>query len=183
MMDGSRMIFIDETAASTKMAQSHGWSVKGKRLIASVPHGHWCTSTAVAAIGAGGTICAAVQDGGMNKAGFVHWIGHVLRHHLRSGDVVVMDNLAAHKAKEVRQLIESVGATVRYLPAYSPDLNPIELAFSRVKRHLRRAARRTKEALQTAIGEALQSLTPTECQNYIRHCGYPIDGTSSVALL
>ncbi len=168
-----RIIFIDEFGSNTKMAMTHGYSPRGRRLVGRVPHGHYKTITSVAAITLGGVLCAEVgTGGGMNGAWFLSFVTETLCPLIGAGDVVAMDNLAAHKVKGVREAIEATGATVRYLPAYSPDFNPIENAFSKVKHLLRKAARRTIPKLQSAIVRALSAVTATDCSGFYQHCGY-----------
>ena len=155
------------------MAMTHGYCPRGQRLIGRVPHGHYKTITSVAAITLGGVLCAEVgSGGGMSGAWFLSFVTETLSPLIGPGDVVVMDNLASHKVKGVREAIEATGAAVMYLPAYSPDLNPIENAFSKVKHLLRRAARRTIEKLQSAILRALRSVTAEDCSGFYQHCGY-----------
>lgn len=165
-------MFIDETWASTRMARTHGRSPRGSRLIAKVPHGHWKTTTFVGALRVDGITASMVLDGPINRETFLAFVEKELVPTLRQGDIVVMDNLASHKVAGVRQLIEEVGATVAYLPPYNPDLNPIELAFSKLKRMLRSAAARTVSALWQQIGSLLDLFPPQECRRYLAHCGY-----------
>ena len=165
-------MFLDETWATTNMARRYGRSPSGTRLVMPVPHGHWKTTTFVAALGADGLGAPMVLDGAINGDAFVAYVEQVLVPTLRAGDIVVMDNLSSHKRAEVRAAIEGAGGTLRYLPPYSPDLNPIELAFAKLKALLRQAGRRTVEGLWRFLGQALDAFSPQECQNYIRHCGY-----------
>jgi putative transposase len=171
-IDPSRLVFIDETWTKTNMAPLRGWAPRGKRLKAEVPHGHWKTMTFVAALRHNHVAAPWLIDGPINGERFRLYIEKVLVPTLRPGDIVIMDNLPAHKPQEVRYAIEQVGAELRYLPPYSPDLNPIELAFAKLKGLLRKAGARTKEALDQAIANALDAFTPTECSNYLRHDGY-----------
>jgi transposase len=171
-MPAKRLVFIDETGASTKMTRQRGRAPCGKRLVAKVPHGHWQTTTFVAGLRSDGISAPLVVDGAMNGELFLAYVEQQLVPTLQSGDVVVMDNLAAHKVKGVRQAIESVGARVVYLPPYSPDFNPIEQAFAKLKWLLRSAAQRTVEGLHQAIAAALECFAPAECQNYFRNSGY-----------
>jgi transposase len=170
--DRWRLVFIDETWASTNMARTHGRCLRGQRLIAKVPHGHWKTTTFVAALRCDGLTAPTVVDGPMNGAVFRAYIEQQLVPTLRCGDIVVMDNLAAHKVAGVRAAIEAVGARLIYLPPYSPDFNPIELAFSKLKGLLRRAAARTVDALWSLLGQLPDHFPASECANYFRHCGY-----------
>jgi len=165
-------VFIDETWASTNMARTHGRAPQGKRLRAGAPHGHWKTTTFVAGIRTTGLVAPFVLDGPINRDAFEVYVAKVLVPDLRPGDVVIMDNLSSHKGPGVRKAIESAGARLLYLPPYSPDFNPIEKAFSKLKALLRKAAERTVEGLWTAIGRLLDAFTPSECANYFVACGY-----------
>ena len=166
------MVFIDETGASTKLARRHGRCRRGERLDLALPHGHWKTTTFVGGLTYRGFIAPYVLDGAMDGATFRAWAEQMLAPLLQPGDVVIMDNLAAHKVQGVRQAIEAKGAELRYLPPYSPDLNPIENAFAKLKALLRNAAERTVEGLWTTIGKLLSRFTPAECQNDIENAGY-----------
>jgi len=165
-------VFIDETAVTTKMVRHHGRSPRGERLVANVPHGHWKTLTLVAALRIDGLTAPTVIDGAMDGPSFLAYIEQVLVPTLRKGDTVFMDNLRTHKIEGVREAIEAVGAKLRYLPAYSPDLNPIEMAFSKLKMALRKGAARTVKALLKLIGKLVKTFTPDECANYFQHAGY-----------
>jgi transposase len=165
-------VFIDETAVTTKMVRHYGRCPRGQRLVAYVPQGHWKTLTLVAALRIDGLTAPYVVDGAMDGASFLAYAQQVLAPTLRKGDIVFMDNLRAHKVEGVREAIEAVGATVRYLPAYSPDLNPIEQAFSKLKMALRRGSARTVKALLNLIGRLIKAFAPEECANYFRHAGY-----------
>ena len=154
------------------MARRYGRAPVGERLVCAVPHGHWKTTTFVAALRTDGLTCLLVIDGAVNGDLFVAYVEQQLVPTLRSGDVVVMDNLSSHKRARVRQAIEGAGCRLLYLPPYSPDLNPIELAFSKLKALLRKAGRRTVEGLWSFLGGALDRFAPEECRNYFRHCGY-----------
>lgn len=167
-----RLVFIDETSASTRMARLRGRSERGKRLIAKVPHGHWKTTTFVAALRSDGLTAPMVVDGAITGEIFLSYVRNQLVPTLRPGDIVVMDNLAAHKVTGVREAIESAGANVAYLPPYSPDFNPIELLFSKLKSLLRRDAARTVPELWDLLGRLVPVFTPHECTNYFNHCGY-----------
>ena len=171
-LDPERLVFVDETWASTNMTRRYGRAPIGERLIGTVPYGHWQTTTFVAALRASGLTAPLVIDGAVNGDLFVASVRQVLAPTLRPGDIVVMDNLASHKRAGVRQALEAAGGVLRYLPPYSPDLNPIELAFAKLKALLRKAGRRTVEGLWHFLGEALDAFSPQECQNYFRHCGY-----------
>jgi transposase len=167
-----RLVFIDETGASTKMARRCGRSARGQRCVAPVPHGHWKTTTFVGALRATGLTAPMVLDGAMDGAAFDLYLEQVLVPTLRSGDIVVMDNLPAHKRAKVRSLLAAAGAQLLYLPPYSPDLNPIEMAFAKLKAALRKAAARSRDALHTAITRALTAFSPIECKNYFAAAGY-----------
>ena len=156
----------------SKMARLYGRALKGERCCASVPFGHWKTTTFTAGLRLSGLAAPCVLDGPMDGDAFLAYVRQVLAPELRPGAIVIMDNLPAHKIKGVREAIESVGAHLVYLPPYSPDLNPIENAFSKVKALLRKAAARTLEELWAAIAEALTDFTPQECANYFAACGY-----------
>ena len=169
------MVFIDETGATTKMARLRGRAPRGERCRASVPFGHWKTTTLTAGIRLSGMMAPMILDGPMDGAAFVAYVDRVLVPDLRPGDVVVMDNLPAHKVKGVREAIEAAGADLLYLPPYSPDFNPIEMAFSKLKAFLRKRAARSVEQLWIALGEAIETFTPDECQNYFAAAGYDLD--------
>ena len=166
------LVFLDETWTKTNMTRLYGRCPLGERLVEKVPHGHWKTTTLLTAIRSDGPFAATVLDGSINAHTFVQYVQTVLAPELQPGDVVIMDNLSAHKAAGVSEAIEAAGAKVLYLPPYSPDLNPIENMFSKVKQHLRAVGTRTLEAMYDAIGSALQSVTPEDCRGYFGHCGY-----------
>jgi transposase len=171
-LEPERLIFIDETGASTKMARRYGRAPKGERCRASIPHGHWKTTTFVAGLRLSGMTVPCVLDGPMTGAAFLAYVEQMLAPTLNAGDIVIMDNLPAHKAGGVRAAIEAVGATLLYLPPYSPDFNPIEMAFAKLKALLRGVAARTIPALWQTIAAALDRFTPHECQNYFIAAGY-----------
>ncbi|WP_407946746.1 IS630 family transposase [Pararhizobium mangrovi] len=171
-LDTARLVFIDETWAKTNMARTHGRSPRGERLRMAVPHGHWKTTTFVGALTLRGMIAPFVLSGPINRAAFEAYVQQVLVPELRPGDIVVMDNLSSHKSERTRELIEEAGASLLFLPPYSPDFNPIENAFSKLKAMLRKAAERTVEALWIRIGEIIGTFTPTECANYFAAMGY-----------
>jgi transposase len=154
------------------MARLCGWAPKGQRCRAAIPHGHWKTVTFVGGLTLAGFIAPMVLDGPMDGEAFRAWCKQMLAPVLRPGHLVIMDNLAAHKVAGVRQVIEACGATLLYLPPYSPDLNPIENAFAKLKAHIRKVAARTIEALEAAAAEALQTFRPAECENFFAHAGY-----------
>ena len=167
-----RLVFVDETWASTAMTRRYGRAPVGERLVGAVPHGHWKTTTFVAALRASGMTAPLVIDGALNGDFFVAYVEQVLVPTLRPGDIVIMDNLSSHKRVRVRQAIEEAGAHLLYLPPYSPDLNPIEQAFAKLKALLRKAQERTLEGLWSFLGRALDAFAAGECHNYFRHCGY-----------
>jgi transposase len=173
-LDAQRLVFIDETAVTTKMVRHYGRSPRGERLVAKVPHGHWKTLTLVAGLCIDGVTAPYVIDGAMDGATFVAYVEQILVPTLAKGDIVFMDNLRTHKVHGVREAVEAVGAIVRYLPAYSPDLNPIEQVFAKLKAALRKGAARTVMALIKLIGKLIKTFAPDECANYFRHAGYGI---------
>ncbi len=174
-LDPERLVFIDETGASTKMARLRGRAPRGERCVAPIPHGHWKTTTFTAGLRLNGMVAPMVLDGAMNGDAFIAYVEQVLVPELTKGDVVVMDNLPAHKVTGVRIAIEAAGATLRYLPAYSPDFNPIENAFSKLKARLRKEAARTIDDLWDAIAVAIDTFTPHECKNYFAADRYDHD--------
>ncbi len=171
-MDAERFVFLDETAASTAMTRLYGWGPRSERLVDTTPYGHWKTTTFVAGLRCDGLIAPCVLDGPMRGEVFRAYTEQMLAPALRPGDVVVMDNLPAHKVSGVEAAIRATGATVLYLPPYSPDLNPIEQLFAKLKALLRKVAARTKDALWSAIGTLLDQFTPEECAHYLASCGY-----------
>jgi len=171
-LNPERLVFIDETGASTKMTRLYGRCPRGERLVSYVPFGHWKTTTFVGALRHDQIAAPCVFDGPMNGKTFRAWVEQFLAPTLREGDIVVMDNLSSHKVAGVKAAIEKVGASLRYLPPYSPDLNPIEQAFAKLKSLLRKAAARTLEALIDAIANALTNFDPAECANYLDNSGY-----------
>ena len=172
MLDPARLVFIDETATSTNMVRLRGRCPRGERLVASVPHGHWKTITFVAGLRHDGIVAPFVIDGPMNGDIFRAYIEQCLAPTLSRRDIVIMDNLPAHKVAGVVEAIEAVGASVLYLPSYSPDLNPIELFFSKFKALLRKAAERTIPNLWRRIRSLLRAVCEEECANFFRHAGY-----------
>jgi transposase len=173
-MDAERFVFLDETGATTAMTRLRGWGPRGERLVDAAPYGHWKTTTFVAGLRLDGVIAPCVLDGAMTGEVFRAYVEQMLAPSLRPGDVVVMDNLPAHKVAGVHQAIRAVGASLLYLPSYSPDLNPIEQLFAKLKALLRKAAARTKDALWTTIGTLLDAFTPAECRNYLVNAGYDL---------
>jgi transposase len=174
-LDPERLIFIDESGLSTKMARLRGWAPKGERCRAAIPHGHWKTITFVGGLTLGGFVAPMLLDGPMDGEYFLAWIEQMLVPALRPGDIVIMDNLPAHKVTGVREAIEAKGAELLYLPPYSPDFNPIENAFAKLKAHVRKAAARTLDALEAAAAQALRTFQPNECANFFAHAGYDRD--------
>ena len=171
-LDVRRLVFIDETGASTKMARLYGRSRRGTRCKAAIPHGHWKTTTFVGGLRLDGMTAPMLLDGPMDGPVFLAYVEQMLAPTLQHGDIVVLDNLPAHKPAAIRQAIRKTGAEPRFLPPYSPDLNPIEMAFSKLKALLKKAAARTVEDLQQAVAEALPHLTADECKNYFIAAGY-----------
>lgn len=171
-LDPQRLIFIDETGCATNMARLRGRALRGKRLPGRTPHGHWKITTFTAGLRSTGLTAPLVLDGPMNGACFMAYVNQILVPVLKAGDIVVMDNLSAHKSEDIRTAIEAVGAELRYLPPYSPDLNPIEQAFSKLKAHLRKHKERSVDSLWNRIASLLDAFTPQECQNFFRHAGY-----------
>jgi transposase len=172
LIAASRLVFIDETWIKTNMAPLRGWCRRGQRLKERVPHGHWITMTFLAALRVDQVTAPGVFDGPINGECFLSYVEQVLVPSLRPGDIVVMDNLGSHKAKATRDAIARAGARLVFLPAYSPDLNPIEQTFSKIKSVLRKAMGRTVAEVQAAIKDVLPTISPTECQNYFRNAGY-----------
>jgi transposase len=165
-------VFIDETGASTKMARRYGRSLRGERCRAPVPHGHWKTTTFVGALRLEGMTAPMLLDGAMHGAAFLAYVEQVLAPTLSPGDIVIMDNLPAHKPAAVRHAIEATGVELRFLPPYSPDFNPIEMAFSKLKAFLKKTAARTVDDLLDAIAHGVETFTPAECENYFAAAGY-----------
>jgi transposase len=170
-IDPTNVVFIDETWAKTNMTRRYGRSPLGTRLLEKTPCGRWQTTTFLGALRVQGFVAPLTVDGAINGALFRAWVEQHLAPTLSPGDVVVMDNLSSHKVCGVREAIEATGAQLRYLPPYSPDLNPIELAFSKLKKLLRDGAERTADKLWTLCGRALDQFTEHECRNDFQHCG------------
>jgi len=158
------------------MTRLYGRAPKGERLVAAVPHGHWQTTTFIAGLRHDALTAPLVINGAINGELFLAYVEQILAPTLSPGDVVVLDNLSSHKIKGVREAIEACGASLRYLPPYSPDLNPIEQAFAKLKQLLRTAAARTRETLWNTIGHIVPRFSSAECANYLSHCGYPQSG-------
>lgn len=171
-VDPSRLVFIDETWTKTNMAPLRGWAPLGQRLVAKVPHRRWETMTFLAALRHDRVEAPCVIDGPINGAAFLAYVEQFLVPTLEVGDIVIMDNLGSHKGKAVRRAIRSVGARLLFLPKYSPDLNPIEQFFAKLKHGLRKAARRTADAVSGAIRHILATVTSSECANYVANAGY-----------
>lgn len=173
-LDPSGLVFIDETWAKTNMIRTRGRGPVGRRLVDYAPHGHWQTTTFVAALRVDGLTAPLVMDGPINGEVFLEYVSSHLVPTLGRGDIVVMDNLSSHKVEGVREAIEAAGATVAYLPPYSPDFNPIEQGFSKLKAHLRKHRERTQEGLWNRIGALVETYKPHECRNFFKHSGYAI---------
>lgn len=171
-LDPTRLVFIDETWAKTNMTRRHGRSPCGARLVAKVPHGRWRTLTFLAALRCDRLEAPCVIDGPINGESFLAYVEQVLTPTLKPGDVVIMDNLGSHKRQAIRRAIRAAGAKLFFLPPYSPDLNPIEQVFAKLKALLRKAAERTVEATWKRIGQLLTAFTPAECANYLKNAGY-----------
>jgi transposase len=172
LLDPAKLVFVDETGTATNMARLRGRCRRGKRLVAAVPHGHWKTTTFVAALRQDAVTAPFVVDAPMNGVIFLTYLEQCLVPTLSPGDIVILDNLSAHKVAGVREIIEAKGARLVYLPPYSPDLNPIEQLFAKLKALLRRAAERSIPALWDRISEILKTIASHECTNYLRHAGY-----------
>ena len=171
-LDPARLVFIDETWAKTNMTRLRGWAPRGHKLLAKVPHGHWRTLTFLAALRHDRIDAPFVLDGPINGQSFLAYVEQVLVPTLKPGDIVIMNNLGSHKGKAVRRAIHGAGAKLFFLPPYSPDLNPIEQAFAKLKTLLRKAAKRTVEKTWQRIGALLNAFPPQECANYFRNSGY-----------
>jgi transposase len=171
-LDPSRLVFIDETWAKTNMTRTHGRALRGQRLVAKAPHGRWRTLTFLAALRRDCIAAPCVIDGPINGESFLAYVEQVLVPVLKPGDIVIIDNLGSHKGKAVRHAIRAAGAKLFFLPPYSPDLNPIEQVFAKLKTLLRKAAERTVEATWKRIGALLECFTPQECANYLVNAGY-----------
>lgn len=171
-LDPSKLVFIDETWIKTNMAPLRGWSQKGHRLRGFAPHGHWNTMTFLAALRCDQMTAPCVIDGPMNGDWFHAYVDQVLVPTLKPGDIVIMDNLGSHKSKAVRNAIKAAGARLWFLPPYSPDLNPIEQTFAKIKHWMRMAQKRTVEETWRYVGQLISTFTPKECQNYLKNSGY-----------
>jgi transposase len=171
-LDPGRLVFIDETWVKTNMARLRGWHARGERLVERAPHGHWRTMTFLAALRVDCLDAPCVIDGPINGRRFLAYVDQILVPTLKPGDIVIMDNLGSHKGIAVRRAIRSAGAKLLFLPPYSPDLNPIEQVFAKLKHLMRQAAERSVEATWKRIGLLLDCFTATECANYLRNAGY-----------
>jgi len=171
-LDPTRLVFIDETWIKTNMAPLYGWGRKGQRLKGFAPHGHWRTLTFLGALRADGLTAPCVFNGPINGHCFRAYVEQELVHTLKAGDIVIMDNLGSHKSTAVRQLIKAAGARLWFLPPYSPDLNPIEQAFAKIKHWMRNAQKRTVEDTWRHVGALVADIQPDECANYILNAGY-----------
>jgi transposase len=171
-LNPTRLVFVDEIGAATNMTRRYGRGPRGQRVDGPVPQGHWKSTTFVGGLTSRGFIAPYVTDGAMNGTIFKAWTEQLLAPALQPGDIVIMDNLAAHKVAGVREAIKAKGAELRYLPPYSPDLNPIEQAFAKLKALLRKAAERSVDGLWNAIGKLLDLFPPAECANYLANSGY-----------
>lgn len=172
LLDTTKLVFLDETSANTKMTRLYGRCTRGERLFARVPFGRWRTVTFVGALRCTGMTAPMIIEGAMNGKAFLAYVRQCLVPTLKRGDIVVMDNLLVHKTPGVREAIEGAGARLEYLPPYSPDLNPIEMPFSKLKAWLRKLSRRTIATLSRAIGEFVPTVTKPQARNYFRHAGY-----------
>jgi transposase len=172
LLDSTRLVFIDETAVTTNMVRLGGWTPRGERLVGDVPMGHWETLTFIAGFRQTGIVAPMMIKGAMNGEAFRAYVEQCLVPTLKRRDIVVADNVSFHKVAGVEQAIQTAGASLRFLPQYSPELNPIELVFHPLKVVLRKAAERTIEGLQRSVGSFIRALKPSECVGYFRHAGY-----------
>lgn len=171
-LDLTRLVFLDETWVKTNMTRLRGWCPCGTPLLAKVPHGHWKTLTFLAGLRHDRIVAPLVLDGPINGAAFTAWVEQALVPTLAPGDVVILDNLGSHKGQAARRAIRQAGAHLLFLPPYSPDLNPIEMMFAKLKALIRKADERTIEATWRKVGELLGAFPPEECAAYLRHAGY-----------
>ena len=171
-MNLERLVFIDESGAKTNMTRLYGRAKEGQRAVDDAPSGHWCTTTMISSVRLDGSTACMVVDGATTKDIFKAYVEHILLPTLKAGDIVVLDNLSAHKNKEILDLIESIGAELWFLPPYSPDLNPIEKMWSKIKSILRRLKARTEEALINAVAKALDAITANDVKGWFESCGY-----------
>jgi len=170
--DITRLVFLDESGAKTNMTRLRGRALGGARLHDSTPHGHWCTTTLIGSVRLDGSTACMAVDGPTDKEVFREYVRCVLAPTLREGDIVVLDNLSAHKDRQAQELIEQAGAALHFLPPYSPDFNPIEKMWSKIKTFLRAAKARTEEELHRAIALALETVTSQDAEGWFRSCGY-----------
>ena len=168
----TRLVFLDESGVATNLLRRYGRSLRGQRVADHAPQGRWESSPFIAALRVTGLTAPGVLDGPMDGASFLAYVEQILVPTLQPGDMVIADNLAAHKVDGVRDAIEAAGATLRFLPPYSPDFNPIELSFAKLKAIVRKARCRSIDTLWPLLGACLSRFTPTECRNYVHHCGY-----------
>ena len=171
-MNPAQLVFIDETWTKTNMTRLYGRAARGQRLVQAVPHGHWNTTTFISGLRQGGLVAPCVVDGAVNGELFLAYVEQILVPELKPGDTVIMDNLSSHKVVGVRKAIEAVGGHLLYLPPYSPDLNPIEMAFAKLKALLRAKALRTVDQLWGPLGTLADAFSQTEHANFLRHAGY-----------
>jgi transposase len=171
-MNLERLVFIDESCAKTNMTRLYGRAKEGQRAVDETPSGHWCTTTMISSVRLDGSTACMVVDGATTKDIFKAYVEQILLPTLKAGDIVVLDNLSAHKNKESRDLIESVGAELWFLPPYSPDLNPIEKMWSKIKSILRSLKARTEETLINAVAKALDAITANDVKGWFESCGY-----------
>jgi transposase len=171
-LDPERLVFLDETWASTNMARRLGRCARGLRLLVPIPHGHWKITTLIAGLRTTGITAPYVLDGAINGPIFLAYVEQILAPTLDAGDILILDNLSSHKVAGIREAIEARGARILYLPPYSPDLNPIEKAFAKLKALLRKAAERTRDGLWNTIGRIIELYKPNECRNLFKEAGY-----------
>jgi transposase len=171
-MNLARLVFIDESGAKTNMTRLYGRAMAGQRAVDDTSSGHWCTTTMISSVRFDGSTACMVVDGATTKDIFEAYVEQILLPTLKAGDIVILDNLSAHKSQHVRELIESIGAELCYLPAYSPDLNPIEKMWSKIKSILRTLKAKTQEALINAIAKALEKVTASDAKGWFESCGY-----------
>lgn len=170
--DPRRFVFVDESGANITLVPRYGWAPKGKRCPGVVPRNYQENLTLIASLSPDGLTSAMILDGAVDRVAFVLYVEHILVPTLRPGQIVILDNLAVHKQPAFRQLFHAAGCRVLFLPSYSPDFNPIEMAFSKIKTYLRRQAARTRTALEAEMGQAIDHITPTDAHGYFHHCGY-----------
>lgn len=172
LLAAKRLIFLDETGVTTNMVRRYGRAPRGTRVRGYAPAGHWKITTFLAGLARNGIVAPFVVDQPMNRTIFTQYVRQYLVPELRPGDVVILDNLSSHKGVEAAALVAACGATLLFLPPYSPDLNPIEMLFAKLKHLLRKAGERSRDGLWNRIGSLLDDVPPAECQNYFRHAGY-----------